>query len=351
MFVSSLDAYSGKSAVSIALGLLLKREGYKVGYFKPIGVGRYVGNELVEDDVITVSQTLKLEDDPSDVCPIVLDKPYLEFVLSSDPSKLRERVIEAYDRVKEGKDVVIVEGSLHYEMGKTIGLCDEELSSMLEKNVLMVVKYADDYVIDRLLSAKLRFGERLKFVLFNQVYGYKTSYLKSLTERVLRSKGLEVVGMIPKDSLLAGTYLSELFEVLKGRYLVEPREDIIIEQLLIGAMSPQSALGYFRRAKNCAVITGGDRSDLITLALEVPNVKCLILTGNLEPPSILTGMAREKGVPIVLVPYDTLTTVELVERVFGRGRVGGKKKVERILELFETHVDFEKLIEVEHDRG
>ena len=344
MFVSSLDAYSGKSAVSIALGLLLKKEGYKVGYFKPIGVGRYIGNELIEDDVITISQTLKLEDDPKDVCPVMLDKPYLEFVLSSDPSKLREEIIKAYERVKDGKDIVIVEGSLHYEMGKTIGLCDEEISSMLEMNVLMVVKYTDDYVIDRLLSAKLRFGERLKFVLFNQVYGYKTSYLKSLTEGVLKSKGLDVVGMIPKDSILAGTYLSEIVEVLKGKYLVEPKEDVIIEQLLIGAMSPQSALGYFRRAKNCAVITGGDRSDLITLALEVPNVKCLILTGNLEPPSILTGMAKAKGVPIILVPYDTLTTVELVERVFGRGKIGGKKKVKRILELFETHVDFEKLI-------
>jgi len=344
MLISSLDAYSGKSAVSIALGLLLTKEGCKVGYFKPIGIGRYVGNELVEEDVVTVSQILKLEDRLSDVCPIILDKPYLEFVLSSDPLKLKKKVIEAYERVKEGKDVVIVEGSIHYEMGRLIGLCDEEISSMLEMDVLMVVRYTDDYVIDRLLSAKLRFGERLKFVLFNQVYGYKTSYLKSLAENVLKKRGLEVVGMIPKDPLLAGTFLSEIVEILNGKYLVEPREDFIIEQLLIGAMSPQSALGYFRRAENCAVITGGDRADLITLALEVPNVKCLILTGNLEPPSIITGMAETKGVPIVLVPYDTLTTVGLIERVFGKGRVRGKKKVKRVLELFESHVDVEKLI-------
>ena len=344
MLISSLDAYSGKSAVSIALGLLLKEEGCKVGYFKPIGVGRYVGNELVEEDVVTVSQILGLEDRLSDVCPIILDKPYLEFVLSSDPLRLKKKVIEAYERVKEGKDVVIVEGSIHYEMGRLIGLCDEEISSMLEMDVLMVVRYTDDYVIDRLLSAKLRFGERLKFVLFNQVYGYKTSYLKSLAENVLKNRGLEVVGMIPKDPLLAGTFLSEIVEILNGKYLVEPREDFIIEQLLIGAMSPQSALGYFRRAENCAVITGGDRTDLITLALEVPNVKCLILTGNLEPPSIITGMAETKGVPIVLVPYDTLTTVGLIERVFGKGRVRGKKKVKRVLELFESHVDVEKLM-------
>ncbi len=333
MIVSSLEGYSGKSAVSIALGVLLEERGYRVGYFKPIGVGRYVGRELIEEDVLTVKEFLE------DVfCPVVMDRPYLEFALTAED--VRDRIVRAYESVKGEKDVVIVEGSISYEAGKVLGVSDVELSSLLNENVLMVAKFGDDHVMDRLSLAKEVLGDRLKAVVFNFVQGYKLSYLRRF------ERDFNILGYIPKDPLLSGTYLSEIFEVLNGEYVVEPHEDIIIEQLLIGAMSPQSALSYFRRAKNCAVITGGDRTDLITIALDVPNVRCLILTGNLEPPRVVVGMAEERRVPMILVPYDTLTTVSLIERVFGKGRIRGRRKIERFIELFKENVRVNELIEL-----
>ena len=36
LLVSSVEEYSGKSAVIIALGLILRDRGFKVGYFKPV---------------------------------------------------------------------------------------------------------------------------------------------------------------------------------------------------------------------------------------------------------------------------------------------------------------------------
>ena len=38
--------------------------------------------------------------------------------------------------------------------------------------------------------------------------------------------------------------------------------------MLVGAMSVESALSYFRRKPNKAVITGGDRADIQLAALE-----------------------------------------------------------------------------------
>ncbi len=72
--------------------------------------------------------------------------------------------------------------------------------------------------------------------------------------------------MIPKDSILAGLFVSEIRKSLSGEFLVEG-QDMIIEQLIIGAMSPQSAIKYFRNARNAALITGGDRLDLHLVAL------------------------------------------------------------------------------------
>jgi BioD-like phosphotransacetylase family protein len=35
LYVTSLQSFSGKTAVCLALGRRLQKEGYKVGYFKP----------------------------------------------------------------------------------------------------------------------------------------------------------------------------------------------------------------------------------------------------------------------------------------------------------------------------
>ncbi len=345
MLISSIDEYSGKSGLLIALGLILEEKGFKVGFFKPLGMGKYVGGELIDEDAKAIAEALGIEEKMEDVCPVIVDKPYLEFVLSSDPVTLKRRILEAYEKVKKDKDVLLIEGALYYELGRSLGLCDVSIASMLDTKALMIVKFWNDSVIDRLIASKSEFGEKLKCVVFNQVSGYKRSYLQSLSEGLLRKNGIEVIGMIPKDTMLAGVFISEITSALGGRYLVEPKEDEIVEQLLVGAMSPQSALGYFRKAKNCAIITGGDRTDLIMLALEMPNVRCLILTGNLEPPSIVVGKAEEKGIPMIIVAEDTLTTVERIESIFGRARIRGERKIRRMKELVERYVDLDRLME------
>ena len=286
--ISSIEAFSGKSSLIIALGKILQESGYKVGYFKPFGIGKYVGRELIEEDVSNVVSVLGVEDSLETICPVIIDRPYLEFEVKVED--LKELIFKAYERVREGKDVVLVEGALSYEIGKFIGLSDDEIARKLNLNVVMVAKF-DDFVLDKVAMAKHVFGDRLKQVVLNFVSGYMEKRIEKVSEK-LEKVGIELVGAIPKDPFLSGTFLSDIVEVLNGRYLVEPKDDVVIEQVLVGAMTAQSALEHFRRCRNCAVITGGDRSDIIVTAMEVPNVKCLILTGNLEPPSVVLGVGE-----------------------------------------------------------
>ncbi len=345
LLVSSVEEYSGKSAVIIALGLILREKGFKVGYFKPFGVGTTrIGDQLVDEDAYNTACVLDTGDDMEDVCPIKPDSPYVEFVRSADPEDLKKRVMDSYNRISAGKDIVLVEGAIEYKVGRALGLYDPDVSSALDLEVLMVVKYTNDFVIDRILTARELFGERLKFVLFNQLAGYKKTYLKSIAERFLRPNGMELIGVLPHDPLLAGLFASEIADALNGEWLVKPEEDVIIEEFLIGAMSPPSALKYFRRVRQAALITGGDRADLQNLALETGNIKCILLTGNLEPPGTMLGKAEEKGVPVILVADDTLTTVEKLDEVFGKARIKSDVKIGRIKELVERFVDLEKLM-------
>jgi BioD-like phosphotransacetylase family protein len=111
---------------------------------------------------------------------------------------------------------------------------------------------------------------------------------------------------------------------------------------MVGAMSVDSALTYFRRKPNKAVITGGDRPDIQLAALET-STRCLILTGNLRPSALILGRAEEAGVPIILTRHDTLTAVGIIESFFGRARFHQEKKVENFERLLNKHIDFEAL--------
>ena len=234
---------------------------------------------------------------------------------------------------------------MDFPTGEAIGLSDVEVLNMLSSKaitkVLMIAKYSGDFTIDRLLSSRRIMGEMT--VIFNQITGYKRAYLKSVASAVLQPAGINLAGLLPKDALLAGMSVEELREVLDGEYIVEPREEIMIERYLIGAMSPQSAVSYFRAARNAAVITGGDRSDLHTVAMD-SGIRCLILTGNLEPPKPVVGLAEERGVPVILVREDTLTTAEKLGKAFGKVRIRGEKKIERFKELVKSYVDIDAIM-------
>ncbi len=345
IFVSSIEKYSGKSAVITALGQILHEKGLKVGYFKPFGVNTIrIGDQLVDEDAYNIANVLNTGDDMEDVCQVKLDRPYADFVRAApDAEELKRRVTDAYKRISEGKDVVLVEGAVDYKTGKGLGISDLDVSRALGLNVLMVVKYTNDFVLDEILAAKELFGERLEFVLFNQLIGYKKVHVKDIAERLLKREGIGMIGTMPYDPLLAGLFVTELGDTLKGKWLVKLSEDVIIEDFLIGAMSPQAALKYLRRVRKAVLITGGDRADLQNLALEIGNINCLLLTGNLEPPRTMLGKAEEKGVPVIVVADDTLTTMQKVEEVFGKAGIKGDVKLKRIKELVEQFVDLERL--------
>jgi BioD-like phosphotransacetylase family protein len=116
----------------------------------------------------------------------------------------------------------------------------------------------------------------------------------------------------------------------------------LVEHFSVGAMSADSALRYFRRTPNKAVITGGDRADIQMAALETAT-RCLLLTGGLHPDSRILSRAQELGVPILSTQEDTLTTVERIEQVLGKLRVREAKKIDRAVEIAEKNLDLARL--------
>ena len=70
---------------------------------------------------------------------------------------------------------------------------------------------------------------------------------------------------------------------------------------------------------------------------------CLILTGNLQPSPLIVKQADESGVAVLLVRSSTLETVEAIERVFGKTRLGQPAKLQQFENLVAEHVDLDRL--------
>ena len=68
------------------------------------------------------------------------------------------------------------------------------------------------------------------------------------------------------------------------------------------------------------------------------------MTGNLHPDVLVIARADERGVPILLVPYDTFTTVRKLDDVTGKIRIGDSKRVALARDLVSDYVDWEGLV-------
>jgi BioD-like phosphotransacetylase family protein len=180
----------------------------------------------------------------------------------------------------------------------------------------------------------------------NAVPDQSMDLLQESCRPCLEERGVPVIGALPWREQLQAMSVGEMAEVLHAEFLALPdKKEVLIEHLLVGAMSVEQALPHIRRVSGSkAMITGGDRADMQLVALETA-AKCLILTGNLRPMAEVLRRAEDVGVPVLLVRGSTMETVEAVEDVFGKTRLGQAAKLERFEALMEEHFDFKRLYE------
>jgi len=350
LYVTSLHTFSGKTAVCLALGRRLQRDGYKVGYFKPLSTQQWqpFPGRALDEDADFVRRTLGLAESPEDLVGIALTPALVrDMRCGCSDRDLMAEVEAAYRRIVPGKDVVLLEGGASLREGVSLGLGPTMVADALDVPALAIVRFRNQVSMgDACITAQLRLGERLLGVLINAVPDEAQDFLARVCRPCLEERGVPVLGAIPLREQLQAISIGELADVLKGEFLVLPeKRDVLIEHLVVGAMSAEQALPRIRRIPGTkAVITGGDRADIQLVALETAT-QCLVLTGHLRPVPEVLRRAEEVGVPVLLVRGNTMETVEAIERVFGKTRLGQAAKLEQFEALLAEHFDFERLYE------
>ncbi len=345
LYITSTATFSGKTALCIGLGKKFRRDGFTIGYMKPVSTtARKVAGRIVDEDAQFIRQAFDLAEPLEAIAPIALMPKVVEGILTGEEeTDFVARLREAYAKVAQGKDVVILEGGAHCMEGSLVNLSAPLVAGLLGARELVVIKYTSALVVDDALGARVLFGDSMIGTVINAVPRQRMRFVQEMVKPYLEERGVKVFAVLPRERLLMAISVSQLADCLGAEILCSPEaSEELVEYLMVGAMNVDSALAYFRRKPNKAVITGGDRSDIQLAALET-STRCLILTGNLYPSPLIIGRAEEVGVPVVLTKQDTLTTVEIIEQFFGKTRLHHEKQVQRFQEMLDERFDFDAL--------
>lgn len=347
LFITSIEPHSGKSAVCIALGKKLQARGLSVGYLKPMSTQpwRTPEGDLVDEDAAFASKSLDLGIHPSELSPVVITPTTLRSRLKGiSEDDLLDRIKLAAQEAGKDRDVLLLEGGHSLREGYAMGIPNLRLAEGLGAPALVMIRYHDEMqVVDDALAAQYRLGQQCLGVILNHVPEEANDFITEYVKPFLQEKCIEVLGTLPSVPRLSALSVGELIELLHAEVLTEHFDpDALAESFLVGAMTVDAALSRFRKQQNKAVITGGDRADIQFAALETSTV-ALILTGNLHPSPVVINQAETMGVPILLVKTNTMETVDVVERFYGKTRLAQPEKLDTFIQLMRENVNLSSI--------
>lgn len=348
ILVAATGEGAGKTGIALALALEARARGATVGYMKPKGTRlQSYGGGVIDTDPVLARDLLDLDSEIEDMEPVVYSSTFVDQAIrdSRDATEIRELVRGRFRALADARDVVFLEGGGSLTAGGVVGLTDADVAALLDARVVLVAPYERPADVDDVLAAAADFGGHLAGIVFNPVPDEQFDYVQENVVSFLEDRGVSVVGILPRVKELAGVTVEELARHLNAEVLTDTGDSHTVERFLVGAMSGDSARRYFRRTRDTALITGGDRTDLQSVALETAGITCLILTGGFGPSGAVVGSAEERGVPILLVRTDTLTTVQRGEELVYRGRVRDEHTVRVVRDLLTAHADVDAVLE------
>ncbi len=323
LYVTSLERGSGKTAICAGLGKHLLNDGKKVGFFKPIiADSKNQSTEGTDSDASFIKHLFALDEPVELLCPVF-----------SDENNLRSSIKEAYTKVSQDKDVVIVEGISDQSHAA------RDIVKALDARVIIVEDFSKE-LLKAINSYKDLAGNLLGVVL-NKVPRSRLEQVRGETPTQFAQVGVNILGVLPEDRVLFTLTIGELAERIQGEILSGAEKSAeLVENFMVGAMIVDPGPDYFARKANKAVVVSSGRPDIQLAALET-STRCLVLTGNTAPNSVVIYRAEEKKVPIILARHDTTSIVTNIEDALGKTKFSGENKLPRLTEIMEQHFNFQ----------
>ncbi len=354
VYIATIEAFSGKSLVSIGLmnELLIRKN--KVGYFRPV-INDYPEGKY-DNHIMTMIRYFNLDLDYRDAYSFSRSE-IVDLLNKGQEKKILETIIRKYKKLEKKFDFILIEGSDFSGEGTMI---EFELNVKLASNLSIptilvssgISKTFDEY-IGNIKLAYDNFKEENVEVLAIIANKIKPKNLKTVVKRLKKVVDKDTyVAAVPRDESLLKPSMRDILNYFDGKVLFgEAHLEKPVKKYEVGAMQLRHYLNRLR--DKSVVITPGDRADLILGAIQAdksdayPGISGLVLTGGIMPekPVIKLIEGLNTGFSIIVVPPNTYETATKIADLKPRINPYDTRKIMRSIGLFKKYVGVKQILD------
>jgi len=359
IYISATGQNAGKTTFSLGIIAALRKKFKNIGFIKPIGQ-RYLmeqGFKVDEDSVLIekvfgMSRYLSIKD----LSPVAVERGFTEkYIEGSAKDDYGKQIIDSFERVAKGKDLVIIEGTGHAGVGSVFDLSNATVARLLDSKVILLTPGGVGRPIDEAMLNKALFDkERVKLagVIVNKILPEKFTRISRYARMGFERKGLGVLGAMPYQKRLDLPTMREIYEEVKIKLLCgEANFDNIVDRILIGAMEVKEAIKYI--VDNSLIITAFDRTDIIRAVIDIQcgkikqngSIAGLVLSGGMKPPGKALPLLEKCKIPTLLSEGDTYSIAAKIHNMKVKIKPEDKHKIDIIIQMVERYVDVDRIID------
>jgi BioD-like phosphotransacetylase family protein len=357
VFVAATQQNDGKTTTALGLFAALKKRVGRIGFIKPVGQ-RFVevDGQRIDEDSVLIDQTFSVHTPLEAMSPIAVEPDFTRrYIENQNNDFLVRRIQHSFDRTAWEKDFVIVEGTGHAGVGSVFDLSNARVARLLESKVILIAKGGIGKPIDEVALNKALFdkeGVELVGVILNKILPDKFEYVRDFARRGLERLGIDLLGAMPEEPLLANATLGQICRTIKGDFLnARNKSRRRVQKVVIGAMNSTHVMEYFK--PGTLVITPGDREDVILAALSTSTLSALdgqsiaglVLSGALTPHQSVLDLLGNSDVPTIASPLDSYSVANSIHSMTVKTLPGDLEKIDKIQSLIERYVEVDRLVE------
>lgn len=355
LFVAATEQNTGKTTTSLGLYAALRKDFARIGFMKPVGQ-RFVeveGKQIDEDSVL-IRDTFGTEVPIEDMSPIAVEPQFTRrYINHANNDALVRRIQHSFDRAAWEKDFAIIEGTGHAGVGSVFDLSNARVASILKTKVLLITPAGIGRPIDEAAVNKALFDQENVEVIgavMNKVMPDRMDSIADIARRGFERIGLELMGMIPRERMLAQPTLDQICDKIRGEFLHgEEKGRKRIDKALIGAVSSRNILRDVE--PDSLLIIPGDREDAITAVVERAMEEdggpfCgIVLSDDLDPSDKLLELIRQSPLPVIASGQDSYMIASRIYSMTVKTLPGDTEKIARIQDLVSEHVNIARILE------
>jgi phosphate acetyltransferase len=348
LYVTSMQARSGKAVVALGLMELLTRQVDRVAVFRPV-----IAPDAVHDPLIELLRERYLLDiDYDDAYAFTYsDAARVESV--GGTSRLIAQIADHFARLRDKFEFVLCLGTDYTGPSAATELAlNAELAVNLATPVVNVVSgYGKDI---ESLSIASRTSQQLLVdhgcaVVATVLNRVEPAVVEQLREASPAATGQAPVYLLPDLPVLSALTIDEVVSALGATVLAGAGAQMHreVEAYLAGSGYLQTMLP--RLVNGTLLVASGDRADLAVamgaaaVSPTLPTPSGIVLTCGITLDAATLALLEPSGIPVVAVEADTYAALHTLEGMRGEIRSGSRRKIAAALGQFASSVDIEEL--------